>query len=150
MKKKELISLLNTLSRLNKKKTDSLFHAQHAKVFREFNCLSCANCCKILGPRLNSSDIKRIAKALKISETKVIDTYLIIDEDHDYVFKSMPCPFLDEKNYCQIYYNRPKACREYPHTHQKKIQSLLTVAQNNYDICPALRQILSGIKKSIQ
>lgn len=31
----------------------------------------------------------------------------------------MPCPLLGRDNYCAVYADRPKACREYPHTDRR-------------------------------
>ena len=53
-----------------------------------------------------------------------IDQYLYKDEDNDWVFKQLPCPFLDHSNYCIIYEVRPKACKEYPHTNRKKFYQI--------------------------
>jgi Fe-S-cluster containining protein len=122
-------------------------HNLHNKVFEHTNCLECANCCKTLGPRITDKDIKRLSKHLKLSEQKFINQYLIIDEDNDYVFATMPCPFLMPDNYCMVYEYRPKACREYPHTDSRKFYKLLNITRKNASTCPAVYEIIEGLKK---
>jgi len=72
--------------------------------------------------------------------------YLIMDEDGDYVFRSMPCPFLEPDNKCRVYDQRPKACREYPHTDRKKIHQILDLTLKNSYVCPAVIEILDELK----
>ena len=123
LKKAEADLNLNNkiLRNLKKKNIDTLFQKHHYKVFEEIDCLVCANCCITTGPLVLERDIDRISKYLRIKPTVFIKEYLRRDEDNDWVFKTMPCPFLDSDNYCHIYDVRPKACREYPHTDRKNI-----------------------------
>ena len=69
-----------------------------------------------------------------------------IDEDKDYVLQSVPCTFLDSENYCTIYEERPKACREYPHTDRVNQQQIFRLTEKNADICPAVHDILRKIE----
>lgn len=134
----------------NKKKLsgmDTIIHRIHDKVSDQINCLQCANCCKTLGPRLTDKDVKRMSKTLRIKTNDVIEKYLRVDEDNDLVFKSMPCPFLDNDNYCVIYENRPKACREYPHTDRKKFVQIYTLTMKNAETCPIAFEVLEEIQK---
>ncbi|MGL5683903.1 MAG: YkgJ family cysteine cluster protein [Marinifilaceae bacterium] len=126
---------------------DDVMQALHEEVFEEIDCLSCANCCKSLGPRITDRDIEKLAAALRIKPQEVIGKYLRIDEDKDYVFQSMPCPFLDADNYCVVYADRPKACREYPHTDRKKAFQIHALAVRNARTCPAVFEILERLKK---
>ncbi|MDL2251691.1 YkgJ family cysteine cluster protein [Odoribacter sp. OttesenSCG-928-J03] len=135
-------------NRINK--LDDAIHALHKEVFEEIDCLECANCCKSLGPRITDRDIEQIAQSLRIKPSEVIATYLRIDEDNDYVFKTMPCPFLGSDNYCAIYKDRPKACREYPHTDRKKIFQIHSLTVKNAETCPAVFEILERLKKEFE
>lgn len=127
------------------KKMDCEIHALHHKHSEEMDCLQCANCCKTLGPLITDADIQRMAKALRMTPSQVVESYLRIDEDGDYVFKEMPCPFLIPDNYCIIYENRPKACREYPHTDRKKFYQVYKLSIKNAYTCPIAFEVLSGI-----
>lgn len=122
----------------------------HNEVFEKTNCLQCANCCKTTGPLFTNTDIERIAKHLRLKPQEFISKYLYIDEDKDYVFRSLPCPFLDTENYCLIYEFRPKACREYPHTDRKKIHQISKLTIKNTEICPAAFEIVQQMKAKIK
>ena len=135
----------------NKKKLESMdvqIHAFHAKVSAKINCLECANCCRSLGPRITDKDIERIAKALRIKSIDVISKYLKTDEDGDTVFKKMPCPFLGSDNFCSIYEDRPKACREYPHTDRKRFFQLYNLSVKNAYTCPIVFEVMEEIRKT--
>ena len=82
-------------------KVDEAFQKLHEEVFSEVNCLDCGNCCKSLGPKLNSTDIRRISGALRIKPSEFEQKYLRMDEDDDFVFSTMPCVFLAEDNTCK-------------------------------------------------
>lgn len=117
---------------------DKLVGGLHEKVFKTIDCLDCANCCKGLGPRLLRSDIEKLASHQKMKVADFMATYLREDEDGDQVFKTMPCPFLMPDNYCMVYDSRPRACREYPHTDQKNIRSILSLCIKNTETCPVV------------
>ena len=90
-----------------------------------------------------------MASALRKKPGDIVAQYLRIDEDNDYVFKSMPCPFLCSDNYCSIYENRPAACREYPHTDRRKFIQITDLTIKNSETCPAVFEILSRLKKEL-
>lgn len=128
-------------------KMDVIVHQLHDNISERIDCLSCANCCKSLGPAIYDKDIERIAKALRIKPSEVVSSYLRVDEDGDYVFKSMPCPFLMPDNYCSIYDSRPKACREYPHTDRKNFEQIYKLTVKNTATCPIAYEVLSELIK---
>ncbi|MBN1822123.1 MAG: YkgJ family cysteine cluster protein [Prolixibacteraceae bacterium] len=137
------------LKKLKKKKPknlDDIVHKMHNEAFAEFDCLDCANCCKTIGPRLIFKDIERLAKFLKIKPSEFIDQYIKVDEDNDYVFKDHPCPFLLPDNYCLVYEQRPKACREYPHTNRKRFYQILQLTHKNCETCPVVFNIIKDVK----
>lgn len=135
-----LTKRLNTLK--SKKGFDKRVKNAHNEVFAETNCLECGNCCRTTGPLLTSNDIDRLATKLKMSPAEFVAKFLRKDEEGDFVFKSMPCPFLGDDNYCSVYDSRPRACREYPHTHQNGQAQLLKLTRKNARICPAVSKIL--------
>lgn len=134
--------LLKQLKRKSSSEVDNLFQELHYEVFEEINCLDCANCCSTISPIITDRDIDKMAKALKMKPSEVVEKYLRIDEDNDYVYRSEPCPFLGSDNYCSIYEDRPKACREYPHTDRRKIQQLFNLTLKNAKVCPAVYLVL--------
>ena len=128
------------------KKINVLFHEIHKQVFEEIDCLRCANCCSSISPIILDNDIRKISKALNEKPSLVTEKYLKTDSDHDYIFKNSPCPFLTpEDHYCSIYFARPKACREYPHTDHHKVTSILNLTYKNVFVCPAVYLIVMRI-----
>ncbi len=148
--KKENENFYRRLKLKAPKNLDDLFHTAHDSAFEEIDCLTCANCCKTTSPIFYQRDIERAAKALKLKPGEFIDTYLRIDEDKDYVLKQAPCPFLGSDNYCDIYNDRPTACREYPHTNRKKMQQILTLTFKNTMVCPAVLKVTEQIKSLLK
>ena len=148
LKEKENRKFFSRIKTRIPKDLDIEVHNLHNEVFSQISCLDCANCCRTLGPRITEKDIERIAKFLKVKKETFIRTYLKIDEDGDYIFLSMPCPFLMPDNYCLVYDVRPKACAEYPHTDRRKFHQLFSLTQKNTFTCPAVYEIVEGLKKN--
>lgn len=140
-------ALFTKLKKKKAKGIDIVVQGLHHEVFDETDCLTCANCCRSLGPRITDKDIERISDSLKMKGGTFVSQYLCIDDDKDYVFKNMPCPFLAVDNYCLIYAVRPKACREYPHTDRKKFHQLFDLTLKNSYTCPAVFEIVERLKK---
>lgn len=111
------------------------------------DCLDCANCCKTTSPIVIDRDIDRLAKRLKMKPSQVVDQYLRLDEDGDYVFTQAPCPFLLPDNCCMVYEDRPRACREYPHTDRKRFHQVLNLTYKNTLVCPAVLEVVEGLKE---
>lgn len=124
------------------KDLDQKFHKGHEEAFKRIDCLKCANCCKTTSPIFRDVDIKRISKHLRLKEKELIDQYLKMDEEGDYVLRSSPCHFLGSDNYCTIYEVRPLACREYPHTDRKNMHQILGITEKNTLVCPAVADIV--------
>ncbi len=124
---------------------DTTVQALHDEVMGCTDCLQCAACCRTLGPAIYNVDIERMAKTLRLKPSEVVEKYLRVDEDGDYVFKSMPCPFLGADNYCSIYESRPKACREYPHTDRKKFSQIFLLTVKNAHTCPVAYGVLKRL-----
>jgi hypothetical protein len=127
------------------KELDQRFHQAHTQEFQKMDCLTCANCCKTTSPIFRDADIRRIAKRLRMKEAQLIEQYLKMDEESDYVLKKSPCSFLYEDNTCSIYEDRPLACREYPHTDRKNMFQILELTATNTTVCPAVARIVEKI-----
>lgn len=149
-KKAENQRFFSQLKKKTPKNLDYIVQNIHDEAFEQIDCLQCANCCKTVGPLLTNNDIERISKYLRLKPSDFITKYLQIDEDKDYVFQSMPCPFLGSDNYCLIYDVRPKACREYPHTDRKKIYQIDKITIKNTEFCPIAYKVVEEMKKEIK
>jgi uncharacterized protein len=138
---------LLALKRKPPRKLDDVFHQLHEEVFERIDCLQCANCCKTTSPIFYDKDIDRLARRLRMKSVQFIETYLKVDEDGDYVLQKSPCVFLSADNYCQVYEDRPTACREYPHTDRKRMEQILDLTYQNTLVCPAVAEIIDSLKR---
>lgn len=141
---------LTGLKRLPERTVDDLFHEAHDTVFAETDCLACGNCCKTTSPIFTNRDVERLSKHLSLRPADFVEKYLRIDEDGDYVLQSSPCVFLNTDNTCKVYDERPKACREYPHTDRRKMSAILDLTYRNTLICPAVERIVNKIRIVLQ
>lgn len=148
--RRENAALVKRLSACDPRKLDERVHGLHAEVFAEIDCLDCANCCRTLGPRITDTDVRRIGASLRIRPSAFVERYLRVDEDGDYVFRTMPCPFLGSDNRCSIYIDRPKACREYPHTDRRRFYQVMPLMLKNSAVCPAVFAILERLRKEVK
>ncbi len=147
--RQEHAALVKRLCATGSRRLDERVHALHEAVFDTLSCLDCANCCRTLGPRITDADVQRIAAFLRIKPSGFAGQYLVVDEDGDYIFRSMPCPFLGGDNYCSIYDVRPRACRDYPHTDRPRVYQVMALTLKNSAICPAVYEILERLRKGL-
>ena len=137
------------LQRVDKNKMLKILPVLHDEAFSKVDCLQCANCCKNYSPRFKGPDIKRISKYLRMKEGELIDTYLSLDTDGDYVVKSTPCPFLGSDNFCSIYEHRPSDCQRFPYTDEDVFFKRPLITLKNASFCPAVYYVLEKLKPVI-
>lgn len=135
----------NYLQRADKNKVLRALPDLHEEAFSKIDCLQCGNCCKGYSPRFKNPDIKRIAKYLKMKEGALIETYLTLDNEGDYVMKSTPCSFLGADNYCSIYDVRPSDCERFPYTDEDVILKRQPLTLKNSTFCPAVYYVLEKL-----
>ncbi|MGD1981762.1 MAG: YkgJ family cysteine cluster protein [Flavobacteriales bacterium] len=149
-KRKENKKFFGRLSKQDGKKLNAEFHGVHEEVFAETDCLKCARCCRATGPLLTKQDIQRISKKQGMKPADFEKQYLRVDEDGDWVMKSLPCPFLElGTNKCTIYEYAPKACRQYPHTDHPNMKSILGLTETNVRHCPAVYEMVERMKARV-
>lgn len=139
--------LLGKLLKSNQKKLNQKAEEIHDSVFKEVDCLDCANCCKSIPPIINETDIRRISKYLGLKTSVFMSENITVDEDGDMVFNQSPCKFLATDNKCAIYEVRPKACRQYPHTNNFEFSKNIRLHLPNSEYCPAVFHILEKLKE---
>jgi Fe-S-cluster containining protein len=135
----------NFLARVDKKTVLRNQQEFHEEAFEKINCLNCANCCKNYSPRFKTPDIKRISKLLRMKEGEFINTYLLLDEEGDYVTKSAPCPFLGSDNACSIYEDRPSDCARFPYTDEDVLYKRQALTLKNSTFCPIVYYVLERL-----
>ncbi len=129
------------LSKLEKKNSQrlSLFTANLEKeIWKETNCLSCANCCKTMTPTYTPADLKRISSHFGQTVEEFKKKWLDKERGSgDWINKSLPCQFLNLKNnQCTIYDIRPADCAGFPHL-RKNMKDYGHVHKQNVEFCPA-------------
>ena len=144
---KQLKSFLTKTSKHNSKAWEANAEEMNKEVWQEVDCLSCANCCKTTPAVLLSSDIKRIAKFLKISPKLFVRKYVLEDINGELSFRKVPCVFLEADNKCAVYAVRPVACKDYPHTESSGFLRRRKLHKANVKICPASYFILKRMDK---
>ena len=135
----------NFLERADWKNTLKKLPDLNEEAFNKIDCIKCANCCKGYSPRFKTPDIKRISRHLKLKEGEFIEKYLRIDEDGDYVTRSVPCPFLKENNYCSIYEVRPSDCARFPYTGEDVLLKRQKLTLKNSTFCPIVYHVLEKL-----
>ena len=144
--KKRQRKFLDRIKKRPPKDLDRVVIGLDEKVFEEVDCLECANCCKTISPTFSQRDIERLGSRLRMRPGEIMETYLRVDEDGDIVLKSSPCPFLEADNKCRVYEDRPKACREYPHTGKRKFHLQIGITKKNTVVCPAAFKIVERLE----
>jgi Fe-S-cluster containining protein len=140
------------LARIEKKPLpgiQAVLPAVEKQVWKEINCLQCANCCKTMTPTYTESDIHRIAAFLNMSKVDFKQKWLRRERggDRDWMNNNTPCQFLDSRtNLCRIYVVRPADCAGFPHL-QKKLKDYIHVHKQNVELCPATYKMVEKIKR---
>ncbi|MCF8142773.1 MAG: YkgJ family cysteine cluster protein [Deltaproteobacteria bacterium] len=125
---------------------DAIVHRHYEAVSSRIDCCACGNCCREILPLLGASDVARLASGLDISETEMIDRFLVREEeDHTFTFSKRPCPFLSG-NRCTAYEFRPDDCRSFPHLHKSEFVSRLIQVVQNCAICPIVFNVFERLK----
>jgi uncharacterized protein len=136
------------LQRANKNDTLKLLPQLHEEAFEQIECLTCAACCKNYSPRFKATDVKRVAKLLKMKEGQFIETYLTLDADNDFVTNTKPCPFLGDDNFCSIYEHRPSDCARFPYTDEDIIIKRQQLTLKNASFCPAVYFVVERLMQA--
>ena len=67
------------LKKTKPKSLDTQMQQIHEAVFENFDCITCANCCKTTSPILYQKDIERLADHLRLRPSVFIEKYLILN-----------------------------------------------------------------------
>ena len=119
------------------------------EVWKETDCLSCANCCKTMTPTYTVKDINRISKHFKMTPDAFRKKWLKKDRVGDWMNKHTPCQFLDyQTNKCSIYSIRPADCSGFPHLTKRKMTDYIHVHKQNLESCPATYRMVEKMQES--
>jgi Fe-S-cluster containining protein len=86
------------------------------EIEEQFDCLQCANCCRVATVRLSERDVARLAKHMRLSPAAFVRDYAETGEEGLILRRTeQGCIFLDG-THCLIYEVRPGICEDFPHT----------------------------------
>ena len=146
-------SLRRFLSKLEKnppRGLDLMAVTADIEMWKQTDCLSCANCCKTMSPTYTRSDMVRIARHIGMSLADFQKKYLRKDREGDWINKTQPCQFLNlEDNKCRIYEVRPRDCAGFPHHTRKKMVDYMHVYKQNIEYCPATYRIVEIMRDKL-
>ncbi len=145
---KQFRSYLSKLERKTPKGLDQITQKLSPEVWKEIDCLSCANCCKTMSPTFTPTDIKRIAHHFEMTPAAFKEKWLEFDKkDKDWLNKSQPCQFLNlTTNKCSIYAIRPADCSGFPHLTKRKMTDYMHVHKQNIEWCPATYKMVEKMQ----
>ena len=142
--RKGMLRFLNKVESHPPRKLNKVTEELEKKVWKEVDCLSCANCCKTMTPTFTERDLKRISAHLNQSVDDFKKKWLRKERkaDGDWINKTEPCQFLNlTDNKCSIYEVRPADCAGFPHL-PKKMKDYVHVHKQNIEYCPATHRIV--------
>lgn len=121
------------------------------EVWKEVDCLTCANCCKKMTPTFTQQDLKRIAAHFNQTPEAFKKQWLKKDRSGDLVNKQQPCQFLNlADNKCSIYEIRPVDCSGFPHLSKRTWSDYGYIHRQNLDYCPATFKMVEKIKALVE
>lgn len=127
---------------------DKIAEEIDAAVWKEIDCLACANCCRTMTPTFTNEDVKRISAHFEQTPDQFRKKWLYKDRNGDWMNKQTPCQFLDlTSNKCSIYSIRPADCAGFPHLTKKKMVEYIHVHQQNVEYCPATYSMVSKMQE---
>ena len=148
--KKSLKSFLSKILKNQPRGLYKLAATLEKEVWKEVDCLSCANCCKTMSPTFTKTDIKRISKHFDQTPEAFTKQWLRKDRIGDILNKTEPCQFLNlQDNKCSIYEIRPVDCSGFPHLHKKKMVDYIHVHKQNIEYCPATYKLVEKMQALI-
>ncbi len=138
-RKRSMRTFLTKLEKNPPRGLDKMTAAVEGEVWKEVDCLTCANCCKTMSPTYTPKDIKRIAAHLKMTADEFKKKYLYKERSTgDWLNTQQPCQFLNLKdNKCSIYAIRPVDCAGFPHLPKRRMVDYMHVHKQNVEYCPA-------------
>jgi Fe-S-cluster containining protein len=148
--KSSLKRFLNKIEKTPPRGLDSLAITIDLEMWKQTDCLSCANCCKTMSPTFNRKDLIRISAHLGMTVGQFKEKYLMKDKQGDWINRSQPCQFLNlEDNKCSIYEVRPRDCAGFPHHTRKRMVDYMHVFKQNIEYCPATYRMVEMMKERL-
>jgi Fe-S-cluster containining protein len=118
----------------------------------QFDCLECANCCKVATVKVSERDVLRLAKHMGLSSSSFVRDFTETTSDEGMILRrtEQGCVFLDG-THCLVYEVRPGNCQDFPHT-VRGDGSFLSRMWDFGDracYCPIVYNTLEAIKEEV-
>jgi uncharacterized protein len=151
LNKRRFRIFLTKLGKNPPRKLDAMAEEIDKEVWKEVDCLTCANCCKTMSPTFTKEDLIRISAHLNMTVDEFKKKYLYLDKIGDWMNVKQPCQFLDMKtNMCSIYSVRPLDCAGFPHLTRKKMKDYVHVHHQNVTYCPATYKMVEKMMARVK
>ena len=149
-KKRSFRRFLTKLEKKAPRGMEALAAKLDKEVWKEIDCLTCANCCKTMTPTFTPADLKRISAHFGQTVDEFKTKWLYKERGSgDWMNKKEPCQFLNLKdNKCSIYAIRPADCAGFPHL-PKKMKDFAHVHKQNVEYCPATFRMVEKLMAAI-
>ncbi|MFM2139414.1 MAG: hypothetical protein RJA57_1721 [Bacteroidota bacterium] len=145
--KSRLRRYLSKLERLAPRGLDQKIEGLERAVWKQTDCLTCANCCRTMTPTYTPRDLKRISAHFSMTVDQFKKKWLKRDRGGDWMNKWTPCQFLNlEDNKCSIYAIRPADCAGFPHL-SKKFKDFVHIHKQNVEYCPATHRLVEMMEE---
>jgi Fe-S-cluster containining protein len=135
------------LQELSDEALDSLVERIAAPIIEAIDCTQCANCCRHLNIYLTESDGKRLAEAIDVPLSSIIDHERAHQQDEWGMFIQKPCRFLDG-NLCSIYPHRPESCRIYP-VFTPNFRWTIDMILEGVGLCPIIYNVIETLQDEL-
>ncbi|MFI5188071.1 MAG: YkgJ family cysteine cluster protein [Chitinophagales bacterium] len=151
-RKKAFRRFLCKIEKKPPRKLDQLTAAAEQEIWKEVDCLNCANCCKAMTPTYTAKDIRRISLHFEMEMREFKDKWLYKETGSgDWINRNTPCQFLDQKtNMCTIYEIRPADCAGFPHLTKMKMIGYMHVHKQNLEYCPATYRMVEKMMEKLK
>ena len=142
---------LKTECSLSNPRLDEVVRVETDEVWRQIDCLKCANCCRTMKVVVDRDDIQRLSTRLGITVRMFRRCYVTApDPDGSLYLSSQPCPFLGDDNYCGVYDHRPQACRDFPYLHAEGFRRRTLMMLVNCETCPIVFNVWQALKQRLR
>lgn len=142
---------LTRLETVKPKGLDKLAVELDKEVWKETDCLACANCCKTMTPTFTKKDITRISAHFNQTPEEFSKKWLYKERGTgDMMNKKQPCQFLNlNDNKCSIYEIRPEDCAGFPHHTKRHFTEWVHVYKQNVEYCPATFKLVEKMMERV-
>jgi Fe-S-cluster containining protein len=118
----------------------------------QFDCLQCANCCRVATVRLSERDVVRLARYMRLPPASFVRDFTESTPDEGTILRrtEQGCVFLDG-NRCLVYEARPGNCEDFPHTVRGhgSFLSRMWDFSDRACYCPIVYNTLEAIKEEV-